>query len=112
MPAIKYVYMQKFHVFGVSVIEILEFNRKMKNMAKLRNTIITASITPVLQYFADLFSILLVQDDLHFGVGRSLIEWNMKVKIGISICTGLMLNDHSNPYVESTTVLSDTAPSA
>ena len=35
------------------------------------------------------------------------IEWNMKVKIEISICTGLMLNDHSNPYIESTTVLSD-----
>ena len=26
----------------------------------------------------------------------------------ILICTGLMLNDHSNPYIESTTVLSDT----
>ena len=33
----------------------------------------------------------------------------MKVKIEISICTGLMLNDHSNPYIESTTVLSDYA---
>ena len=32
----------------------------------------------------------------------------MKVKIKILICTGLMLNDHSNPYIESTTVLSDT----
>ena len=31
----------------------------------------------------------------------------MKVKIEISICTGLMLNHHSNPYIESTTVLSD-----
>ena len=31
----------------------------------------------------------------------------MKVKIRILICTGLMLNDHSNPYIESTTVLSD-----
>ena len=31
----------------------------------------------------------------------------MKVKIEISICTGLMLNDHSNPYIESTTALSD-----
>ena len=29
------------------------------------------------------------------------------MKIEISICTGLMLNDHSNPYMESTTVLSD-----
>ena len=31
----------------------------------------------------------------------------MKVKTEISICTGLMLNDHSNPYIESTTILSD-----
>ena len=37
----------------------------------------------------------------------SQIEWHMKVKTEISICTGLMLNDHSNPYIESTTVLSD-----
>ena len=29
------------------------------------------------------------------------------MKIEISICTGLMLNDHSNPYIESTTVRSD-----
>ena len=28
-------------------------------------------------------------------------------EIEISICTGLMLNDHSNPYIESTTVLSE-----
>ena len=27
------------------------------------------------------------------------------MKIEISICTGLMLNDHSNPNVESTTLL-------
>ena len=32
----------------------------------------------------------------------------MKVKIEISISTALMLSDHSNPYIESTTVLSDT----
>ena len=25
----------------------------------------------------------------------------------ILICTAIMLNDHSNPYIESTTVLSD-----
>ena len=30
------------------------------------------------------------------------------MKIEILICTGLMLNDHSNPYIESTTILSDT----
>ena len=31
----------------------------------------------------------------------------MEYESEISICTGLMLNDHSNPYIESTTVLSD-----
>ena len=32
----------------------------------------------------------------------------MKEKGQILICTAIMLNDHSNPYIESTTVLSDT----
>ena len=54
-------------------------------------------------------NIISFQDILQFGFGRSQIEWNMKVKIGISNCTGLMLNGHSNPYIESTTVLSDIA---
>ena len=31
----------------------------------------------------------------------------MKVKGQILICTAIMLNDHRNPYIESTTVLSD-----
>ena len=66
------------------------------------------SITSVLQDFSDIFSnIITFRHVLHFGVDRSQIEWNMKVKIEISICTVLMLNDHSNPYIESTTVLSD-----
>ena len=58
------------------------------------------SITPV--------NIISFQHVLHFGVGRSQIEWNMKVKMETSKCTGLKLNGHSNPYIESTTVLSDT----
>ena len=67
-------------------------------------------ITSVLQDFADIFSnVISFRHVLHFGVDRSQLEWNMKVKIEISICTGLMLNDHSNPYIESTTVLSDGA---
>ena len=66
------------------------------------------SITPVLQDFADFFvNVISFQHVLDFDVGRSQIEWNMKVKIRILICTGLMLNNHSNPYIESTTVLSD-----
>ena len=50
------------------------------------------SITSVLQDFSDLFSnIIRFRHVLHFGVGRIQIEWNMKVKIEISIRTGLML---------------------
>ena len=83
MPTIKYVYMQNFMFVGVSVIEILEFNqKKKKKMAKLW-------ITPVLQDFADFFlNIISFQHVPHFGIGRSQIELNMKVKIEISICTG------------------------
>ena len=39
------------------------------------------SITPVLYDFADFFlNIISFQHVLHFDVGRSQIEWNMKVK--------------------------------
>ena len=64
----------------------------------------TTSIIPVLKDFADFFSISLV---FNMSFTLMLVEVNMKVKIEISICTGLMLNDHSNPYIESTTILSD-----
>ena len=54
------------------------------------------------------FNIISFRHVLHFGVGRSQIDWNVKVKGKILICTAIMLNDYSNPYIESTTVLSDT----
>ena len=44
---------------------------------------------------------------LYFDVGRSQIELILKIKIEIPVYTGLMLNDHSNPYIESTIVFSD-----
>ena len=52
-------------------------------------------ITPVLQAI--------------LGVGRSQIEWKLKVKTQISVFpwANIGQNDHSNPYIESTTVLSD-----
>ena len=83
-----------------------KMKKKKKKMAKLKYHI--TSITSVLQdfAFADFFSISLVFDNvLHFGVGRSQIEWNMKVKGQILICTAIMLNDHSNPYIESTLII-------
>ena len=35
------------------------------------------------------------------------MEYHYESENKIFICTGLMLNDHSNPYIEITTVLSD-----
>ena len=34
-------------------------------------------------------------------------EWKLKVKTESSVCRGIRLNDHGNPYIESTTILSD-----
>ena len=45
----------------------------------------------------------------HLGVGRSQTEWKLKVKTQISVFPWAKIgkNDHSNPYIESTTVLSN-----
>ena len=67
-------------------------------------------ITPVLQAILDFFpDIISFQHVFHLGVGRSQIRWKLKVKILISVFpwANIGKNDHSNPYIESTTVLSD-----
>ena len=107
MPGIKYVYMQNFMFVGVS--RLLRYWRRKEEEEEHGKTVkyhIT-SITPVLQDFADFFSdIISFQHVLHFGVGRSQIEWNMKVKTEISVFpwANIGQNDHSNPYIESTQV--------
>ena len=66
-------------------------------------------MTPVLQAILDFFSdIISFQHVFHLGVGRSQIEWKLKVKTQISVFPWAKIgqNDHSNPYIEST-VLSD-----
>ena len=68
-------------------------------------------ITPVLQAILDFFpDIISFQHVLHLGVGRNQIEWKLNVKTQISVFPWAKIgqNDHSNPYIESTTVLSDT----
>ena len=68
-------------------------------------------ITPVLQAILDFFpDIISFQHVFHLGVGRSQIEWKLKAKTQISVFQWAKIgqNDHSNPYIESTTVLSDT----
>ena len=67
-------------------------------------------ITPVLQAILDFFpDIISFQHVFHLGVGRSQIEWKLKAKTRISVFQWAKIgqNDHSNPYIESTTVLSD-----
>ena len=69
-------------------------------------------ITPVLQAILDFFpDIISFQHVFHLGVGRSQIEWKLKAKTQISVFPWAKIgqNDHSNPYIESTTVLSDYA---
>ena len=66
------------------------------------------SITPVLRPFLDFFSdIISFQHVPHFGDGISQIEWKLKVKFQFSHRAKIGQNDHSNPYIESTTVLTD-----
>ena len=65
-------------------------------------------ITPILQAILDFFlDIISFQYVFHLGVGRSQIEWKLKVKTQISVLPWAKIgqNDHSNPYIES--VLSD-----
>ena len=67
-------------------------------------------ITPVLQAILDFFpDIISFQHVFHLGVGRSQMEWKFKVKTQILVFPWAKIgqNDHSNPYIESTTVLSD-----
>ena len=63
------------------------------------------SITVVLQYFSNFFPNILIFQ--HVDVGRDHIGWNLNVKSKLSVCTAIMLNNHRNPYIEITTILSD-----
>ena len=81
----KNLYMQIFMLVGVSIIEILLFNRKKKKMKNSVKISITY-ITPVLQAFLDFFpDIISFQHVPHLDVGRSQIEWKLKVKTEISL---------------------------
>ena len=77
---------------GFVVIEIRLFNRKKKKKQKMKNMhgnsvkIEITCITPVLQSILDFFpDIISFQHVLHLGVGRSQIEWKLKVKTQISV---------------------------
>ena len=89
---------------GVSVIEILLFNRKKKKQKKQKKKknvkISITCITPVLQAIFDFIpDIISFQHVFHLGVGRSQIGWKLKVKTQISVFPWAKIgqNDHSNP---------------
>ena len=64
----------------------------------VKDHITRLSITPVLQDFLAFSNIISFQHVLHINVGKSQIEWNLKVKSEISIYAAIVLNVHSNPY--------------
>ena len=66
--------------FGLQNDIIKHDIEKVRRVLHARSHITT--ITPVLQDFADFFSIIIISFQCvpHFGVGRSQIETNMKVK--------------------------------
>ena len=80
--------MQIFMFVGVSVIEILLFNRKKKKKQQQEDEehgnsvkISITCITPVLQAIPDFFpDIISFQHVFHLSVGRSQIEWKLKAK--------------------------------
>ena len=97
---------------GVSVIEILLFNRKKKKQKKkkqkqkkMKNKFKLHVLYLYYKLFLIFLNIISFQHVFHLGVGRSQIEWKLKAKTQIP---KIGQNDHSNPYIESTTVLSDT----
>ena len=73
-PGKNNIYMQFFMLVGVSVIDILLFNRKKKQndiATQIETTSFLKKISP---------NIISIQHVLHFVVGRSQIEWKLKVK--------------------------------
>ena len=83
MPIVKYVYMLNFMFIGVSVIEILEFKKRKKKKNIWQNCEIPyykyyTGFTRFCRFFLNIFSF---QHVLDFDIGRSQIEWNMKVKM-------------------------------
>ena len=73
---------------------------------KIEITCITPVLQAILHFFPDIISF---QHVFHLGVGRSQIEWKLKVTTQSLVFPWAKIgqNDHSNPYIESTTVLSD-----
>ena len=87
--------------------EAEEEDEEHGNSVKISITCIPPVLQAILDFFPDIISF---QHVFHLGVGRSKIEWKLKVKTQISFFpwANIGQNDHpNNPYIESTTVLSD-----
>ena len=65
----------------VSVIEILEFNRKKWKMAKLCKLQYYKYYTGFTRFCRIFLNIVCLQYVLQFGIGRNQIDWNMKGKL-------------------------------
>ena len=49
------------------------------------------------RFYRFVFNIFSFQHVFHFDVGGSQMEWNLKLRDEILVCTAIMLNDHGNP---------------
>ena len=70
----------------------------------IESTTILSDYKCYIHLFYKIFLIVLVivsfQHVLHFDVNRTQKEWNLKVNSEISICTAIVLNDHTIPIEE------------
>ena len=102
--------MQIFMFVGVSVIEILLFNRKKKKQKQKKQMKNMESLLKfqlhVLHLYYKIFLIFL-QISLAFNMCSTLVLVEVKLSGNKSVFPWAKINYHSNPYIKSTTVLSN-----
>ena len=76
IPGRKYVYIQIFRFVSVMVIEIRELRRRTWQNREIPYYKYYTGFTRFCGFFLNTISF---QHVLHFGVGKSQIDWNMKV---------------------------------
>ena len=84
---------------GAAVSEIRESNRNKEKKKNLQNGYFQFNTFP--RHIIDSF--------FHQSLARSLVNHKLKVIIGISLSTHIMLANQGHPYIHSTTVVCDVA---
>ena len=90
-------------VLAVQLFNKIKRKKKTKNMKKHVSLYFTDVMSKYI-YFCLIYSFLYVFD---IDVTRNGNNLKLKVKSEFSLSMGLMLINHSNPYIHTTTVLCD-----